>query len=213
MKNCNTDNDIFVSRGFVEHVENSNQHIEYCGVGAHFQNGIAENAIKINTGNARAMLLHAMYRWPAVVRSYLWPFAVAIADWNRNNLRKRNDSLTSMEYIHDIHDDLGEKLKCSHPFGCPAFVLAAPVQDCNKIPKWDSRVRIRAYVGRFPRHAENVAMILNPSTDHVSPQLHVVFDDSFPTIDALNNGHKPENWETLYKTNTEYVGDEASKLA
>ena len=74
-------------------------------------------------------------------------------------------------------------------------------------------MRIGAYVRRSPRHAGNAAMILNPSTDHVSPQFHVVFDDSFSTIDAVNNGHKPENWETLYETNTEYVDDEALKLA
>ena len=213
VRNYHADNGIFASRGFVNHVHNSNQHIEYCGVSAHFQNGIAENAIKINTGNARSMLLHAMYRWPAVITSNLWPFAVALADWNRNNLRKRSNGLTSLETIHDIHDHIGEKLKHSHPFGCPAFVLAAPLQDGNKIPKWDSRVRIGAYIGRSPRHAGNVAMILNPTTGHVSPQFHVVFDDSFSTIDALTNGYKPENWEVLYETNTEFVGAEAFKLA
>ena len=213
IKNYHADTGIFASRGFVEHIDKSNQHIEYCVVSAHFQNGIAENAIKINTVNARSMLLHAMYRWPAVIKSNLWPFTVSLADWNRNNLRKRSDDLTSLESIHDMHDDIGEKLKCYHPFGCPVFVLVAPLQDRNKIPKWDSRVRIGAYVGRSPRHAGNVAMILNPSTGHVSPQFHVVFDDSFSTVDALNNGYKPDNWEVLYQTNTEFVGEEALQLA
>ena len=165
----------------MEHIDRRNQHIEYCGVSAHFQNDIAENAIKMNTGNARSMLLHAN----------LWPFAVALAYWNRNNLRKRSDGLTSLEYVHEIHDDIGDKLKCSHPCGCPALVLAAHLQDGNKIPKWDSCVRIGAYMGRSPRHAGNVAMILDPTTGHASPQFHVVFDDSISTIDALNNGYKP----------------------
>ena len=31
---------------FKKHVQNSEQQIRYCGVGAHFQNGIAENLIK-----------------------------------------------------------------------------------------------------------------------------------------------------------------------
>ena len=213
IKNYHADNGIFASRGFADHIHQSNQHIDYCGVSAHFQNGIAENAIKINTGNARSMLLHAMYRWPKVIKSNLWPFTVALADLNRNNLRIRANGLTSVEYLHRIHDGIEEKLKQSHPFGWPAFVLAAPLQDRNKIPKWDSRVCVGAYVGRSPCHAGSVAMILNPSTGHVSPQFHVVFDDLFSTIDALNNGYKPENWEILYKTSTEFVGEEVLKVA
>lgn len=82
-------NRIFTSKGFVEHVESNNQYIDYCGVGAHFQNGIAENGIKINTGNAHTMLLHAMHRWPDVIKPILWPFATSLADWNRNHFRIR----------------------------------------------------------------------------------------------------------------------------
>ena len=135
VKRYHADNGIFASKGFVRHVESSNQHVEYCGVGAHFQNGIAENAIKINTGNGRAMLLHAMYRWPEVIKANLWPFAVALADWNRNHFRIRKDGLTSMEFLTNTHDDFRDKIRHSHPFGCPAFVLASPLQDGNKIPK------------------------------------------------------------------------------
>ena len=91
VKRYHADNGIFASRGFVSHVEQSNQHIEYCGVGAHFQNGIAENAIKIGTSNARTMLLHAMYRWPEVITANLWSFAVVLADWNRNHFRIRKN--------------------------------------------------------------------------------------------------------------------------
>ena len=143
MKRYHADNGIFASKGFVEHVEASNQHIDYCGVGTHFQNGIAENGIKISTDNARTMLLHAMYRWPEVIKANLWPFAVSLANWNRDHFRIRKDGVTSVEYITGIQDDLSDKLKTSHPFGYPAFVLAAPLQDGNKILKWDSRVRIR----------------------------------------------------------------------
>ena len=57
VKKYHADNGIFALKGFVSHVEASNQSIEYCGVWAHFQ-----NAIKISTGNGQIMLLHAMYR-------------------------------------------------------------------------------------------------------------------------------------------------------
>ena len=58
-----------------------------------------------------------------------------------------------------------------------------------------------------------MALILNPATGHVSPQFHVVFDDSFSTIEALQKGYKPTNWETLYETSTEWAGEEAMSLA
>ena len=63
-----------------------------------------------------------------------------------------------MEKLTQTHDDLKDKLRLLHPFGCPAFVLASPLQGGNKIPRWDSRVRIGAYMGRSPRHAGNVAL-------------------------------------------------------
>ena len=121
VKRYHADNGIFASRGFVSHVEQSNPHIEYCGVGAYFQNGIAENAIKIGTGNARTMLLHAMYRWPEVITANLWPFAVALADWNRNHFRIRKNGLTSMEFLTNTKDDFKDKIHHSHPFGSPRW--------------------------------------------------------------------------------------------
>ena len=79
VKRYHADNGIFASKGFVLHIEASNQHIDDCGVGAHFQIGIAKNPIKINTGNGCTMHIHAMYRWPEVIKANLWPFAVALA--------------------------------------------------------------------------------------------------------------------------------------
>ena len=64
----------------------------------------------------------------------------------------------------------------------PCICFSIPPQDGNKVPHWDSRVRIGAYVGHSPRHAGNVALILDLATGHVSLQFHVVFDDSFSTI-------------------------------
>ena len=128
-----------------------------------------------------------------MIKADLWPFAVALADWNHNHFRIRTDGLTTMEFLTGTHDGFCDKLHHLHPFGCPVFVLASPLQDGNKIPRWDSRIYIGAYVGRSPRHAGNVALILNPATGHVSPQFHVVFDDSFSTIEALQKRYKPEN--------------------
>ena len=46
VKRFHTDNGIFAEEGSKRNVSDNNQTISYCGVGAHFQNGIAEAAIK-----------------------------------------------------------------------------------------------------------------------------------------------------------------------
>ena len=84
-----------------------------------------------------------------------------------------------MEFLTNTRDDFKDNLHNSHPFQCCAFVLASPLQDGNKIPRWDLRVCIGAYVAQSPRLAGNVALILNPATGHISPQFHVVFGGSF----------------------------------
>ena len=53
------------------------------------------------------------------------------------------------------------------------------------------------FVGHSPDHASDVALVLNPRTGLVSPQYHVVFDDSFSTIGHLTTEDTPPNWYHL----------------
>ena len=46
VKKYHTDNGFFAEEGFKSDVSNNNQTISYCGVRAHFQNGIAKADIK-----------------------------------------------------------------------------------------------------------------------------------------------------------------------
>jgi Reverse transcriptase (RNA-dependent DNA polymerase) len=54
-----------------------------------------------------------------------------------------------------------------------------------KISKWLERARIGIYLGKSPRHARSVALVLNPQTGNVSPQYHVKFDDTFETVRGI----------------------------
>jgi hypothetical protein len=38
------------------------------------------------------------------------------------------------------------------------------------------------YLGKFPQHGQNVALVLNRETGLVSPQFHVAFDPTFDTV-------------------------------
>ena len=94
------DNRIFSSNKFTANLKECKQDINFCGVGAHFQNGIAENMIKILISNARTTLLNAILRWPEVIKPTLWPFALKLTQYQRNHLHRNKDSeLTTVKTI------------------------------------------------------------------------------------------------------------------
>ena len=95
------------------------------------------------------------------------------------------------------------RLKNSHAFGCPVYVLDARLQDagCPGPSKLEPRSRLGIYVGHSPCHAGSVALVLNPKTRRVSPKFHVIFDDNFETVPHLRSGTMPENWSQLVQNN------------
>ena len=74
-----SDNGRFVKKAFRAAVDDANQSISYCGVGAHHQNGISENHIKKLTLTSLTLLLHAKRFWPEAITTMLWPFALKTA--------------------------------------------------------------------------------------------------------------------------------------
>ena len=63
------------------------------------------------------------------------------------------------------------------PF-CPVYKLKKELQAGNIHDKWKERTRLRIYLGRSPRHARSVALVLDLETGRVSPQFHIEFDPS-----------------------------------
>ena len=70
------DNGRFADNGFVDAVNTKSQKLNFCGVGAHHQNGIIENKNKILTTGARTLLLHGIRMWPQMIDDMFWPFAM-----------------------------------------------------------------------------------------------------------------------------------------
>ena len=202
------DNGRFAEKSFTDDVQSNGQRITYCGVGAHHQNGITENAIKQLTLVSRTLLVHAQSQWPEYITTMLWPFALKAAQDRLNQLNVKLDGRTpDMKYSGVAAASL--RLRDFHTFGCPCYILDSRLQTNPKgVPKWEPRARVGIYLGRSPAHASSVALVLNPKTGLVSPQYHVVFDDDFTTVPHLRKGTVPPNWSKLVEGSREKTTSE-----
>jgi hypothetical protein len=196
------DNGRFAENLFVQDIKDKAQHITYCGVGSHHQNGIAERKIRTLGEDARTMLAHGIHLWPEAVTKSLWPYANKAACQTRNRFKLNDELLSQEEKISGV--SINQNIKNEHTLFCPVFVLNTKLQSgVGGIPKWNLRANTGIYLGHSPDHASNVALVLNLASGLVSPQYHVVFDDEFSTVDFIKNKCEPSNWENLCKFHTE----------
>ena len=79
VKQYHADNGCFADNAFKHRCDQHRQLISYCGINAHFQNGIAERAIRDMTESARTMLLHAKAQWPSAIHLCLLSHALQCA--------------------------------------------------------------------------------------------------------------------------------------
>ena len=74
------------------------------------------------------MLLHASHRWPKVVSTSLWPYALYHAVNIRNNVTSNPDGVSPLAKFSKPKVKNNLFWKYQHTFGCPVFVLEAPLQ-------------------------------------------------------------------------------------
>jgi hypothetical protein len=196
IKHYHADNGRFVENAFVEDVNAQRQTNSFCGVNAHFQNGIAERRIRELQDQARTMLIHANRRWPTAVNAHLWPYALRMA----NDLHNAAPSLSHKSHQSPFELFTGVKvapnLQHFKTFGCPVYVLDDKLQGQRSFNKWTERARIGMYLGLSPSHARTVGLVMNLQTGHVSPQFHVKWDNKFETVQGTaGNEPPPSNWQ------------------
>ena len=192
VKRYHADNSRFNSKNFMDDAKLKGQEISFCGVGAHHQNAIAESKIKMVCYGGRTVLLHAKRKWPKVICTALWPYAMQSIIVRHNHLSLDTNGRSPLEKYSGIIDMIDPK--DFHTWGCPVFILAEANQGAIGTPKWEPRARAGIYLGHSPCHAGSVALVLNLRTGHISPQFHVVFDDEFSTVPYLSSADLPPNW-------------------
>ena len=89
-------------------------------------------------------------------------------------------------------------------FGYPVYVLDPKLQDGKKVLKWDSRAQQGIFVGFSLDHSTLVPLVLNPCSQHISPQYHVIFDDDFTTAPAISSElFRNQEFKRLFVTSRE----------
>ncbi|KAG7357919.1 integrase core domain containing protein [Nitzschia inconspicua] len=185
IQHYHADNGRFAENLWTDDIQKQGQTMSYCGVSAHWQNGIAEKRIKDLQDLARTQLIHAKIRWPGVIDARLWPYALTTANdvYNQTGSVQKKNSKVPIQLFTD--SDHQQPKSDFHTFGCPVFVLESDLQDGKKISKWEGRARLGVNLGPSPVHATNVSLVLNLETGHVSPQYHIVHDDTFETLSQM----------------------------
>lgn len=89
----------------------------------------------------------------------------------------------------------GSSLQHCQVSECPVYMLDLALQDGEKIPKWDSCLRQGISAGFLSKHSSLVPLVLNPTTQHILPQYHVIFDDDFTMVPSLNT---IEEWNKTF---------------
>ena len=182
IKHYHADNGQFADNAFIQDCQANRQILSYCGVNAHFQNGIAERRIRDLQERTRTSMLYAMNKWRKMVIINLWPYAMRHANDIANATPRKGQELSPLELFSGVQ--IAPKLRHFHAFGCPTYVLDNALQSGQGAPKWKERSRLRVYLGPSPNHARSIELVLNPRTGHMSPQFHIKFDDFFETVQA-----------------------------
>jgi hypothetical protein len=85
------------------------QQLTICGLNAHFQNGIAKQAIRNLLESVCKQLLHVCAQWPQAVHFALWLYALRNAALLHNSLPVLEDGTSRLEFFNSI----GKRLFCS----------------------------------------------------------------------------------------------------
>ncbi len=127
---CN--NGQFSDNAFNQACHKKRQQLTFCGINTHFQNGIAEQAIRDLSESTRKQLLHARACWPQAVHFALWLYALRNAALLHNSLPVLEDGMSRLELFNSIH--VGCNMKHAHTFGCPVFALQNVLASGNQLP-------------------------------------------------------------------------------
>ena len=130
------DNGIFKANEWVRDCHHHRQNLTFAAVGAHHQNGYAERRIQSLQEMARAILVHALLKWPAAISTHLWPYSLRMASLMINEtLNMKYPQRRSPVQIF-TNTQVQPNPKHWHTFVCPVYILDRTLQSNDPFHKW-----------------------------------------------------------------------------
>ena len=118
----------FSDNSFIDAINKKYQKINFCGVGAHDQNGIVENKNKITTTGARTLLLHGMIIYPQMIDTIFCLFAMKSIAEKLNSFQIDHKGITPESILYGVNvEDI--PVKSFHKLFSPIYVLDARLQN------------------------------------------------------------------------------------
>ena len=127
------DNGRFADNAFMNNCKTQDKGLSYCGVNAHFQNGIVERRIRDLQEQTRTSMLYAMSKWKKMILICLWPYSMRHANDVANGTPKKGEESSPLEKFSSVK--VAPKLRHFHAFGCPTYVLDNALQSGQGAPK------------------------------------------------------------------------------
>ena len=156
--------------------------------------------------------MHDQHYWPECVDTMLWTFSVKAVIEILNLLQLDLDENTPTVKFYNIKNIMPNAHEY-HTFGCSVYILnSKPQSGSIGPPKWEPRSRVGVYLGHSPMHEVSVALILNPVTVYMSPQYHVVYNETFLTVSHTRDETLPPTWDKMYKKSVESASSNTSDL-
>jgi hypothetical protein len=138
----------FFDNAFKQACHDARQQLTFCGVNAHFQNGIAKRSIRDLSKSARKQLLHAGACWPQAVHFALWPYALRNAVLFHNSLPVLEDGTLRLELFSSIR--IGSNMKHMHHVACQSTIRETD-EDLFHDAHLDLQERMRTLSRSTPR--------------------------------------------------------------
>ena len=110
------DNGIYKSKEFQKDLNKRHQILTLSGVGAHGQNGVAEQGIQTVVNSARTMMMHQALMWHEHFDMRVWSFALDYVTHLWNHLPSRNGGISPMEIFSRSKSD-NSALKATKTWG------------------------------------------------------------------------------------------------
>jgi hypothetical protein len=167
IKNIHADNGMYSANLFSDSCLCNQQNLTFCGVGAHWQNGIAKQFIGAITQCAQTILLHVMAKRPDIIKEDMWTFALWHAvHFHNYSIRKGKETTPYEAFTGQLPQ---WSISDFRVFGSPTYVLHKELQDGSSLGTWKPRTWTGVYVGNSTCHSSGIPLIYNPATTQIMP--------------------------------------------